>query len=140
MNFYGRAMRFAALESAGFALQLSGSRLLNFELIFFPQSFFLQNFAKFSKFSKFLKNSKAKSKFKNLLPESCRAKPADCNAENRIALPSKLTEIYNFWEIRKKHKITTTKLYVSNRKIGMNKYVLELRFLFVCKISEMYMQ
>ena len=46
MNLYGRAMRFAALESAGFALQLSESRLLNFELKFFPQRFFCKIFEK----------------------------------------------------------------------------------------------
>ena len=32
------------------------------------------------------------------------------------------------------------KFYASNQKIFMNKYVLELRFLFVCKIIETYMQ
>ena len=74
-------MRFSALQSAGFALQLSESRFLNFDYAF-------EFFRKFEKFEI--------SKFKNLLLESCRAKPADSNAENRIALPSKLTEICNF--------------------------------------------
>ena len=71
MNLYGRAMRFAALESAGFALQLSESRLLNFELNFFPQRFFckiLQNFRNFRKTEK--RNRNSKIYFRRLVEQS----------------------------------------------------------------------
>ena len=123
MNLYGKAMRFAALESAGFALQLYMSRCLNFEI------------RKFQIFRISEKNSKAKSILKNLLLESCRAKPDDSNAENHISLSSKLTEICNFLKIWRKKNV-----YASNQKMVTNKYVLELRILFVYKISESYMQ
>ena len=48
VNFDGRAMRFSALQSAGFALQLSESRFLNFDFGF---EFFenCENFVKFCK-------------------------------------------------------------------------------------------
>ena len=65
--------------------------------------------------------------------ESCTEKPADFNAENHIALPSKLTEICNFGKfVEKKSMRQIEKLS------GTNSYVLELRFLIVCKISKTY--
>ena len=103
----------------------------------------LSFFSKNRKFWNFRKENLCKkninSIFKSLLSKSCRAKPADSNTGNRIALPSKLTEICNFWKLRRNKK-NEYKFDASNRKIVMNKYVLELRFLFACKISETYMQ
>ena len=44
VNFDGRAMRFSALQLAGFVLQLSESRFLNFDFAFE----FFENFEKFA--------------------------------------------------------------------------------------------